>query len=404
MRVLCTSMGSPSHGRALLPLARAVADAGHEVTIAATEAVAHVFAADRVAVDVCLPPFPPLSGDVDPLGMDGDAAVRFRKLTEGMVGPGARAAHPALSRLARAVRPDLLIRDGMDLAACLVAEDLGVPHLPIPSGFANAADPGVVRAVLADVRAAVGLPPNDAADAVAPFGRFDYLPAAYSFAPFPGRVHAYRQTTTVERTAGLPGWVTRLPGDRPLVFAAIGTALPMVRAMIAAGVPVPPGMADPAEPLRHIVAGLSDLDCTAVVATGGIPLDGPAPAPHVHVTDRLPQPLLLECADLFVTHGGYNSVREAIRTATPMVVLPQFGDQPHNARRVEALGLGRHLTDPAPDTLAAACRAVLADDATAVRLRAARLAVLALPDLAQAPADLEELVAGRRVGPPRVSV
>ncbi|CAM5537282.1 hypothetical protein SRIMM317S_00243 [Streptomyces rimosus subsp. rimosus] len=55
MRVLCTATGSPSHGRALLPLARALAGAGHEVTVVTTADVAPVFAADPVTVEPTLP-------------------------------------------------------------------------------------------------------------------------------------------------------------------------------------------------------------------------------------------------------------------------------------------------------------------------------------------------------------
>ncbi|MFJ4774033.1 glycosyltransferase [Streptomyces uncialis] len=85
--------------------------------------------------------------------------------------------------------------------------------------------------------------------------------------------------------------------------------------------------------------------------TAGVRVDGVEAGPNVHLADRLPQPLLLECADLLVTHGGYNSVSEALRTATPMAVLPNYADQPHNARRVRELGLGRHLDSPDPRRL-----------------------------------------------------
>jgi hypothetical protein len=51
----------------------------------------------------------------------------------------------------------------------------------------------------------------------------------------------------------------------------------------------------------------------------------------------VPQPLLLESADLIVTHGGFGSVVEAIRTGTPIVLLPMFSDQPHNEARTARL-------------------------------------------------------------------
>ena len=50
-----------------------------------------------------------------------------------------------------------------------------------------------------------------------------------------------------------------------------------------------------------------------------------------------------EDADVFVTHGGMNSVSEALVFGTPMVVIPFVSDQPVNARCVEKLGAGKKL-------------------------------------------------------------
>ncbi|XP_078602710.1 UDP-glucuronosyltransferase 1A5-like [Branchiostoma floridae x Branchiostoma japonicum] len=45
----------------------------------------------------------------------------------------------------------------------------------------------------------------------------------------------------------------------------------------------------------------------------------------------------------FVTHAGYNGVSEALHHGVPMVCVPFFGDQPSNAARVVARGLGVKL-------------------------------------------------------------
>ncbi|MGW8668040.1 glycosyltransferase [Streptomyces niveus] len=391
MRVLCTATGAPSHGRALLPLIRALAGDGHQVTVVATQAIAPLISGtDGIGLHTSMPLLPPprASGRAS---STGDVSARFRMRVAQLTGPYALEILGVLRGIARDVRPDVILRHGMDLGSCLLAEELRVPHLPVPCGFVNMADPAALLPALNGLRAEVGLPAQDDPASLYPHGRLDYIPPRYSFADSPIPVLAYRQSTPVETTA-LPSWVTRLPSGPPLVFASVGTSLPVIRGRSLDG-RMPEGLTDPATQLRTIVAALSQLDVNAIVATAGIDLAGSEPGPNIHLVDRIAQPLLLECADLLVTHGGYNSVSEALRTATPMAVVPNFADQPHNARRVQELGLGRSLTDPTPDALAMMCRDLLDDAATAARLRAARLAVLALHDITRASTDLVDIVA-----------
>uniref|UniRef100_G3SLP0 UDP-glucuronosyltransferase n=2 Tax=Elephantidae TaxID=9780 RepID=G3SLP0_LOXAF len=65
-------------------------------------------------------------------------------------------------------------------------------------------------------------------------------------------------------------------------------------------------------------------------------------AANVKIVDWLPQSDLLAHSSirLFVTHGGQNSIMEAIQHGVPMVGIPLFGDQPENLLRVEAKNLG----------------------------------------------------------------
>ncbi len=64
---------------------------------------------------------------------------------------------------------------------------------------------------------------------------------------------------------------------------------------------------------------------------------------NIHIYPTVPQVSVLEMADVFVTHGGMNSVSEALVSGTPMVVIPFSSDQPVNARCVEKLGVGKAL-------------------------------------------------------------
>ncbi len=58
------------------------------------------------------------------------------------------------------------------------------------------------------------------------------------------------------------------------------------------------------------------------------------------VCPHVPQLEVLEHTDVFVTHGGMNSVMEAIYYGVPMVVVPQQPEQAMTAARVAELGLG----------------------------------------------------------------
>lgn len=64
---------------------------------------------------------------------------------------------------------------------------------------------------------------------------------------------------------------------------------------------------------------------------------------NIHIYPSVPQVDVLEFADVFVTHGGMNSVSESLVKGTPMVVIPFVSDQPVNATQIETLGLGKRL-------------------------------------------------------------
>ena len=64
---------------------------------------------------------------------------------------------------------------------------------------------------------------------------------------------------------------------------------------------------------------------------------------NIKIYPYVPQLEVLKQADVFVTHGGMNSVSEALVYGTPMVVIPFVSDQPVNARCIEKLGVGKRL-------------------------------------------------------------
>ena len=61
------------------------------------------------------------------------------------------------------------------------------------------------------------------------------------------------------------------------------------------------------------------------------------------VQNEVPQLEILKRATLFISHGGMNSVSEALYYGVPLIVIPQAGDQTWVARRVAQLGAGKLL-------------------------------------------------------------
>ena len=79
---------------------------------------------------------------------------------------------------------------------------------------------------------------------------------------------------------------------------------------------------------------------------------------------RVPQTSIIPEVDLVITHGGNNTITEALHFGKPMVVLPLFWDQYDNAQRMHELGYGVRLAtyDFSDDELTGAVDGLLADE------------------------------------------
>lgn len=72
----------------------------------------------------------------------------------------------------------------------------------------------------------------------------------------------------------------------------------------------------------------------------------PALPSNFIVRQAVPQLEVLQQCTAFLTHGGANSVHEALSFGVPMVVVPCFGDQPLNADSVVGQGAGLGFRHP----------------------------------------------------------
>ncbi|MBA8816573.1 UDP:flavonoid glycosyltransferase YjiC (YdhE family) [Microbacterium halimionae] len=98
--------------------------------------------------------------------------------------------------------------------------------------------------------------------------------------------------------------------------------------------------------LARVSAALSKIGMRTAIATGSTPTSALGALPDAWlVREYLPQVRLLGEASFAVTHGGNNSVTEAIGQGVPLVVLPFSTDQFAGAAAISRTGLGESL-DP----------------------------------------------------------
>jgi MGT family glycosyltransferase len=127
--------------------------------------------------------------------------------------------------------------------------------------------------------------------------------------------------------------------------------------------------------------------------------------PHICVARWLPLRAMLSGTDVYITHGGFNSVREAVAAGVPLVVIPLGAGQYYAAERVAMLGLGIAISpgDRTPDRIRAAVTSVLSDDSYRRRARWLKERMDALLETTSPVGLIERLAAGRTLAPGRAS-
>jgi UDP:flavonoid glycosyltransferase YjiC (YdhE family) len=388
MRTLFTVQPSIGHLHPLVPVATALAAAGHEVAVCTSESFrseVEAFGLPHIAAGLdwltedrstwqAFPPMPPPGPEFAKFVVTVFADVTTAKMV------------PDLLHIAQGWKPDLIIREAMEYGGAIVAERIGVPHVSVAGNGYSAVDspevryfPGNRRMVgepMARHRAAAGLEPDP--EVLMPHRHLTlcFTPPSWDGpdAPRPANAFYLRHTSTVTPGAELPEWARQLP-DRPTVYASLGTVFNKT-----------PGV------LEAIVEALRDEPANVIVTIGSDEDPerfGPQPA-NVRLDPYLPQPLLLQHCDVFVTHGGFNSVKESLAAGVPMVVVPITADQPYNAERCAAQGVGR-IIDPAgrsPEAIRDAVRDVLSNTVYGDNVRRVQAEMAALPG----PARMVELL------------
>jgi UDP:flavonoid glycosyltransferase YjiC (YdhE family) len=383
MRFLFSSTRGTGHVQPILPYAQALAARGHEVQVAAPAQVGPAL----LRAGLVHAPFDhpgdevlsPIWARVASLsGPEGGATV----LREVFAGVNARAALPRLLDTMRGFRPDLVVRDSVEYGSLIAAASVGLRHARVAVHLVSFEDmlPGGAAEPLAALRAAQGLPPDDGAALRSEpyFSAFpealDAPPADSARTPPPFRSRMPEEALSPDHDRWAAG-----TDSRPLVYITFGTI---------AGT-----MARVRQVYRTALDAVAELPVRAVLTTGpGIEPGALGDTPsNVHIAAWIPQRDLLAHASAVVCHGGSGSVRGALAAGLPMVVIPFSADQPHNAKRIAAVGAGLALPNADVSTLRGAIERVL-DDA-ALRAGAQRIArdIAALPPLERALDEMEKL-------------
>jgi UDP:flavonoid glycosyltransferase YjiC (YdhE family) len=281
----------------------------------------------------------------------------------------------------------------MEWSGCLAAELLDLPHASVGGNAYSGVDSPEItyfpgnRSFAAEPyarhRGELGLPPDPKVENPFRYLHLCFMPMHWDRPGLPAPASTqYLRHASVERPGeSLPDWAADLP-ERPTVYAALGT---IAHAF--------PGL------FEAILEALRHEDVNLVMAVGqDAAAFGPQP-PNVHLEPWIPQTRLLPQCDVFISHGGFNSVKEALSLGVPLVVVPIMSDEPYSAERVAALGVGRAVgpTERAPDEIRDAVRTVLSDRSYRARADEFRAEMLALPG----PQRIVELLT--RLAPDRVS-
>lgn len=123
---------------------------------------------------------------------------------------------------------------------------------------------------------------------------------------------------------------------------------------------------------RECIAAFRDQPVSVIMSIGYDvkPEDLGEIPDNFFVYSYVPQLEILQRAELFITHGGMNSVNEALYYGVPMLVIPIGNDQPTVARQIENLHLGKSMDRKNLDavTLRTASMEILNDTAFRTKL------------------------------------
>jgi hypothetical protein len=335
VRVLGATTANDGHFGPLLPFARACAEQGHEVRVAAPESYGAALAraglahepfsdAPRELIDPIMARLPTMT-----VQEADDVVVRdvFGRVD-------AQAALPGLLETMARWRPDLVLRESAELGSLAAAERTGVPHVQVSIGMLEVVShlAGAVAGPLAELGRLAGLPDDRLPAALAAEAVLSLVPESLDdpwgrTSPGAALVRRFHDPPRAIGDATRPlDWGAP---DLPLVYVTFGS--------VAGSLPPFAGV------FREALDALAELEACILMTVGRrVDPHGLEPVPsNARVLQWVPQDAVLVHAAAVLGHGGFGTTMGALAAGVPQVVAPLFSfDQAINGERVAAVGAG----------------------------------------------------------------
>jgi MGT family glycosyltransferase len=335
----------------MVPIARALADRGHEVAVFNPAPAPSRLIAEAGLTNLPMParPMPGPAFDLTVVAEGWDVEHFFAGLytSEEYV----RDATAVYVDLVRDYAPDMVV-DSFEPIACLAARIAKVPLATVLQGNIHPASRGftwwkderpaglpsaaahfsavaqeyglapvkrIVDLMAGDLALIVGTPETDPVAADAEVTYIGPMVFQRSDAVLPTRVEELRGKNGHGR-------------GRPLIWVYSGNPRYFTSA----------GPCDSIVVIRAAIAALADEPVDVVLTTGYQELPeefGTLPQNFRHAA-YVPGPLMAERCDLIVFHGGHSSVMTTLKAGTPAVIIPTIRERESNARRLASLGAG----------------------------------------------------------------
>ncbi len=231
-------------------------------------------------------------------------------------------------------KPDLVVHETSELAAPPIAKSKSVPCVTVafsgelPQSVLAA---GVIAAAPLWGRLGLEVPPD--------LSMYDgaYI---HPFAPALGQrprgatIQDMKPLSVDGQSDEYPEWLQSLGTERPLVYATYGTE------------------AGSRAPWDAIIGGLAVMDVDAVVTVGrGVNRETllgmvAALSPgRIMIEHYIPQAVLMERANVVVSHGGAGTMLAAGVAGVPQIVIPSFADQFDNTDAFVGAGVALEVEE-----------------------------------------------------------